>query len=122
MATKRGETERYMGKHGYDAPLPHYWLDVFDDDLDAQIASFQNLVAGGHGEWYGGRERTTEEQGRDPFESGMETRGSIPRLGDQSPGAGQASAPLSLREYIKWKQYGETYAASPEKVREIIQA
>lgn len=54
----RGPIERYMAKNGYGVPLPHYWLNVFEDDDDAQLASLQNLVAGGHGEWHGGRERS----------------------------------------------------------------
>jgi len=64
MSIKRGTIERYMAKHGYGTPLPHYWLNVMEDDLDAQIASLQNLVAGGTGAWYMGVDRGQTEEDR----------------------------------------------------------
>lgn len=59
---KRGPIERYLIRNGYNSPVPHAWLDTFNDDDDAFLASVQNLDAGGKGVWYDSKGRRDKER------------------------------------------------------------
>ena len=50
--SRRTMIEKYFAKAGYDANIPMAYLNVFEDDDDAHIASLQNLLSGRTGAWY----------------------------------------------------------------------
>jgi len=52
MPLKLDRMDRRPGGEGATSRTPHNLLDVWNDDIDAHLASWEDLAAGGHGVWY----------------------------------------------------------------------